>query len=73
MLPEVILGGMFAMGIVCCFYVSNNSRFLFFSEPPSEVVCSRPKQQQFKCVVYRNGEMIGSTNSSQGNLDVPHN
>ena len=33
---------------------------LFFNvESTNNVICSRPKQQTFKCRLYKNGELIG--------------
>ena len=40
-------------------YGSGHEDLLFFNgEPSNNVVCSRPKKQQFKCVVYKNGEVL---------------
>jgi hypothetical protein len=49
------------LGIVwfIIFYSTDNKDMLFFnSEPSNNVVCSRPKEQSFKCSVYKNGEII---------------
>lgn len=38
---------------------TGNEDLLFFNaEPSNNVICSRPKKQQFKCVVYKNGEVL---------------
>ena len=43
-------------------YVGGSSKYLFFNEISSgKDVCSMPKKQQFKCAVYKNGQIIGST------------
>jgi hypothetical protein len=43
-------------------YAGGSSKYLFFNEvSSSKEVCSMPKKQQFKCAVYKNGELIGST------------
>jgi hypothetical protein len=42
-------------------YVGGSSKYLFFNEISSnKEICSMPKKQQFKCSVYKNGEIIGS-------------
>ena len=41
------------------FYSTGHSDLLYFNDEPSNnVVCSRPKEQTFKCKVYKNGELI---------------
>ena len=64
----VISGGLigYVLGIV--FYsllkATGNEKLLYLNELQSNnVVCSKPSEQQFKCAVYKNGELI-STNSS---------
>ena len=43
-------------------YVGGSSKYLIFNEVSSgKEICSMPKKQQFKCAVYKNGEIIGST------------
>ena len=43
-------------------YVGGSSKYLFFNEISSnKEVCSLPKKQQFKCAVYKNGQLIGNT------------
>uniref|UniRef100_A0A6C0B0H0 Uncharacterized protein n=1 Tax=viral metagenome TaxID=1070528 RepID=A0A6C0B0H0_9ZZZZ len=40
-------------------FVGGSSKFLFFNEiSSSKEVCSMPKKQQFKCSVYKNGELL---------------
>jgi hypothetical protein len=42
-------------------YIGGSSKYLFFNEISSnKEVCSMPKKQQFKCSVYKNGEIIGT-------------
>jgi hypothetical protein len=36
----------------------------FYLGAPTSEVCSRPSTQTFKCNVYKNGALIGSTNTS---------
>ena len=43
---------------------TGNQKFLYLNELQSNnVVCSKPSEQQFKCSVYKNGQLV-STNSS---------
>jgi len=53
-----LLSGVVITGLL---YAGNSSKHLFFNEISSNKdVCSMPKKQQFKCAVYKNGELIGS-------------
>jgi len=53
-----LLSGVIITGLL---YAGNSSKHLFFNEISSnKEVCSMPKKQQFKCAVYKNGELIGS-------------
>jgi hypothetical protein len=62
---NVLLGLASSALIVSLMYVGGSSQYLFFNEVASnKVMCSVPKQQTFKCPVYKNGELIGSTNSA---------
>lgn len=58
-----ILGGL--IGIVCAlswfsiFKSSGMSKLLYFNEVASnKVMCEKPTEQQFKCEVYKNGQLI---------------
>jgi hypothetical protein len=58
----------FILGLVwfIIFYSTDHKDLLFFNaEPSNNVICSRPKKQTFKCLVYRNGEVIGEASSNQ--------
>ena len=47
--------------IITAMNAGGSSKFLFFNEmQSSKVVCTRPKKQQFKCAVYKNGELISN-------------
>jgi hypothetical protein len=47
--------------IIIAMNAGGSSKFLFFNEmQSSKVVCTRPKKQQFKCAVYKNGELISN-------------
>jgi len=54
----VLLGG----GISALVYTSPIRNLLYVGEVNSDnEVCSMPSQQKFKCRVYKNGELVGST------------
>jgi hypothetical protein len=47
--------------IVILMYSGGSSKYLFFNETQSNKdVCTMPKNQTFKCNVYKNGELIGN-------------
>ena len=49
--------------VIPMFYFGGNT-YLFFNELSSDKeTCSMPTKQKFKCAVYKNGELIGNTNS----------
>ena len=51
----------FTLGIIyfILLYSTDHKDLLFFNaEPSNNIICSRPKKQQFKCVVYKNGEVL---------------
>lgn len=59
----VLLGSLigFILGLLyfISLYSTDHADLLFFNaEPSNNVICSRPKKQQFKCVVYKNGEVL---------------
>ena len=54
-----LIGSLLGISWFIIFYSTDNKDLLFFnSEASNNVVCSRPKQQTFKCSVYKNGEII---------------
>ena len=56
---NIVMGMTLAMTIVGTMTSSGAERFLFFNEIQSDkVVCTRPTKQQFKCAVYKNGELL---------------
>jgi hypothetical protein len=62
LLPGAAVGALTASG----YYWSGLQKYLFFNEISStKSVCSMPSKQTFKCAVYKNGEMIGSTTKTQ--------
>lgn len=59
---NVAMGIISGLAIISAMSAGGSSKFLFFNEMQSnKVVCSRPKKQQFKCAVYKNGELVSST------------
>jgi hypothetical protein len=62
LLPGAAIGALTASG----YYWAGLQKYLFFNEISSnKAVCSMPSKQTFKCAVYKNGEMIGSTTKTQ--------
>ena len=66
----IMLGSLigFVLGLLwfIAFYSTGHEDLLFFNaEPSNNVICSRPKKQTFRCVVYKNGEVIGESSSNQ--------
>ena len=59
-----ILFGMVSSGvIVSAMYSGGSKQHLFFNEVSSNnQVCSRPKEQTFKCALYKNGELLSAIN-----------
>jgi hypothetical protein len=61
-LMNVLTGAGLGVVIPSLLYAGGASKYLFFNEISSNnVTCSMPKKQTFKCAVYKNGELIGST------------
>jgi len=59
---NIVAGGVLAWTIVGLMTANGSERFLFFNEIQSnKTVCSRPTKQQFKCSVYKNGEVLTNT------------
>jgi hypothetical protein len=60
-LLNVVTGAFAGAAIPAMLYVGGSSKYLFFNEMSSnKEICSMPKKQQFKCSVFKNGELIGS-------------
>ena len=61
-LANTAFGALLGVAIPMALYAGGSSKFLFFNEISSNnTTCSMPKKQTFKCAVYKNGELIGST------------
>lgn len=64
----VVAGGLIGYILGLIYYsllkATGNQKMLYLNELQSNnVVCSKPSEQQFKCAVYKNGQLI-STNST---------
>ena len=61
---NVLLGISSSALIVSLMYAGVSSKFLFFNETSStKEVCSVPKEQTFRCSLYKGGELISGFNS----------
>jgi hypothetical protein len=55
------LGAGYAIGCYYILHQNGGDKFLYFNTVSSNnVYCSRPKKQQFKCNVYKGGEIIST-------------
>jgi len=55
-----LLAGM-SLGVLIStiMFATGNGKYMFFNETSSDKeICSMPKKQQFKCAVYKNGELV---------------
>jgi hypothetical protein len=56
-----LIGALLGMAYFSLLHNSGANNLLYFSDSVSnKAVCSRPKKQQFKCNVYKNGELVQS-------------
>lgn len=61
-----IAGAFSGIIIVALMYTSSeSSQYMFFTEKSNKMICSMPKKQTFKCSVYKNGELVGSSTDSE--------
>lgn len=59
---NMVAGLVLAATIIGLMTSNGGEKFLFFNEVQSnKTVCSRPSKQQFKCTVYKNGEVLTNT------------
>jgi hypothetical protein len=59
---DILCAILLAAVTVVALMASQNTNVLFINELTSnKEVCTRPSKQQFKCSVYKNGEVIGSS------------
>ena len=60
---NVLLGVFSSALIVSLMWTGGSGKYLFFNEVSSnKEICSQPKEQTFRCSLYRNGELISGTN-----------
>ena len=64
--PTILIGDFFGgigLGVASVLIMnSTNRNVLFINEIPSnKEICSMPSKQTFKCSVYKNGELVGSS------------
>lgn len=58
---NILTGSILGVTIPALLYAGGSSKYLMFNETSSnKETCSMPKKQQFKCAVYKNGELVGS-------------
>jgi hypothetical protein len=58
---NVLLGAACAALIVTLMYSGGSGKYLFFNEVSSNKdICYQPKQQTFKCQVYKDGTLVGN-------------
>ena len=63
---DIVGGGGLGATIAALIYSSPIQSYLFVNTTGSEnEVCSMPSKQSFKCSVYKNGELVNSTMTSQ--------
>ena len=62
MLAEIFSALMIGIIIVMTLISTGNTSILFINELTSnKEVCTRPSKQQFKCSLYKNGEIVGAS------------
>ena len=55
----ILIGSLCGIGYYTLIHAYGGAKYLFFSFTDSNnIVCSKPSNQKFKCVVYKNGEVI---------------
>ena len=60
-LANILVALFLGITIIVIMYGSRLKTYLYINETNSnKEVCSMPSKQQFKCNVYRNGELIGN-------------
>ena len=61
LIVNILSGSALAAIVVSILYSFGGGKYLFFNEVSSDKeICYQPKQQTFKCQVYKNGELIGT-------------
>jgi hypothetical protein len=58
---NILLGMTTATLFIILMYIGGSSKYLFFNEISSnKEICYQPKEQTFRCSVYKNGELISN-------------
>jgi hypothetical protein len=58
---SILSGTALSALIVSLMYAGGSGKYLFFNEvSSSKELCYKPKNQTFKCSVYKNGELVGN-------------
>jgi hypothetical protein len=61
-LADFLSGGLLGAAIALVMFAANKISIMFINELNSnKEVCSVPSKQQFKCSLYRNGTIVGSS------------
>jgi hypothetical protein len=61
---NVLLGAGLAAAMCAAMYAGGSEKHLFFNEVSSnKEICYQPKNQTFKCSLYKNGELISEINN----------
>ena len=64
-LGDFLVGGLFGSLMAVLLFYSDKISLLFINELNSnKEVCTVPSKQQFKCSIYKNGEIVGSSVSA---------
>jgi hypothetical protein len=61
-LGDIVSGLLLGSGVAVLMYSTVLKPYLYINEiNPNKEVCDMPSQQQFRCSVYKNGELVGSS------------
>jgi hypothetical protein len=61
LLMNVLMGSTASAILVTLMYVGGSGKYLYFNEVSSDKeMCYQPKEQTFKCNLFKNGELVGS-------------
>ena len=58
---NVLMGAASSALVVTLMYAGGSGKYLYFNEISSNKdICYQPKEQTFKCSLYKNGELVGN-------------
>ncbi len=61
LLLNILLGAASSAAIVTIMYSAGAGKYLIFNEvSSSKEMCYQPSEQNFRCVVFKNGEVVGN-------------